>query len=150
MAGGIRKKDRVGWIGGDSYQREPEPISYCPHCRKHGLYEKLGSRILKPGEVMSNEEYEKWRQCTGCGMIFPIYETKIESKVQDFVETSDNPFDQGKTILGNDNKKRSKRSDMQKLKERIEREKDSDIKRELRMGHTVEIIEDGTEQAYLS
>ena len=31
---------------------------------------------------------------------------------------------------------------MQKLKEKIGGEKDDDIKRELRMGHTVEIIED--------
>ena len=47
------------------------------------------------------------------------------------------------TILGNENKKRPKRkTEMQKLK-RIDREKDDDIKRELRMGDTVEIRDSG-------
>ena len=44
-------------------------------------------------------------------------------------------------ILGNENKKRPKRkTEMQRLK-RIDREKDDDIKRKLRMGDTVEIRE---------
>lgn len=143
MAGGIKKKDRVGLVHADSYEIENGPISYCSHCRKHGLQEKLIPRILKPGELMSNEEYEKWKQCRGCGMIFPIYEVKTKSKLQDFVETTDNPFDSGQTILGNEKKKKSKRkSEMDRLKERIEREKDEDIKLELRQGNNVTIIED--------
>lgn len=65
MTGGITKKDRAGLIGVDSYQIEKEPISYCPHRLKHQIYEILKPRILKPGEVMTNEEYEKWKQCKG-------------------------------------------------------------------------------------
>jgi hypothetical protein len=64
--------------------------------------------------------------------------------IQDFVETTENPFDVGETITGLDNKKRltptQKRN--KRLKERIEKEKDEDIKRELRKGNIVQIIED--------
>ena len=37
--------------------------------------------------------------------MIPIYDVKKESKLQDFVDTSTNPFDQGKSIVGLDNKK---------------------------------------------
>lgn len=46
-------------------------------------------------------------------------------------------------MVGNENKKRKgRKSDIQRLKERIEREKDEDIKLELKHGKKVEIIED--------
>lgn len=63
--------------------------------------------------------------------------------MQDFVETSDNPFDKGKSItgLGIKVKKSPLKRQMQKLKDRVEEEKDEDIKRELRKGNIVQIIE---------
>jgi hypothetical protein len=63
--------------------------------------------------------------------------------IKDFVETSDIPFDQSKSIVGIDNKKRKTPSEKrrQKLKERIDSEKDKDIKRELRKGNIVTIVE---------
>jgi hypothetical protein len=39
-----------------------------------------------------------------CGQLIPIYEAKKESMLQDFVETADNPFEQGKSIVGLGNK----------------------------------------------
>jgi hypothetical protein len=64
--------------------------------------------------------------------------------LKDFVATSSNPFDQGKSIVGLDNKikKTPRQKERQKLKERIEQEKDEDIKRELRKGNIVNIIQD--------
>ena len=64
--------------------------------------------------------------------------------MKDFVATSSNPFDQGKSIVGLDNKikKTPRQKEKQKLKERIEQEKDEDIKRELRKGNIVNIIQD--------
>jgi len=50
------------------------------------------------------DDKENWKQCHNCGQIVPIYEAKKESKLQDFVETSDNPFDSGKSITGLGNK----------------------------------------------
>jgi hypothetical protein len=52
------------------------------------------------------------------------------------------PFDQGKPItgIGNKVKKSPFQKQMQKLRERIEQEKDEDIKRELKKGNIVQII----------
>lgn len=140
MAGGIRKK-RVSIV--PSYDtRESDPLSFCPFCLEHGLYELLGPRILKPNEP-SPEDYDQWRSCVGCGRTIPVYEQKFESVIEDVVESVGNPRDIGPTLVGNENKKRNRRkSDIQRLKERIEREKDEDIKLELKQGKTVEIIED--------
>jgi hypothetical protein len=73
-------------------------------------------------------------------------ELKKESKLQDFVETSDRPFSQGKSITGLGNKKlrdrHQRERERQRKLDRIEKEKDPDIKAELRKGNIVEIIED--------
>ena len=55
--------------------------------------------------------------------------------LQEFVETSTDPFSQGKSITGLGNKKLKSR--YQKMKERIEKEKDKDIKAELREGNVI-------------
>ena len=127
----------------DSYDtKAKDPISFCPFCLEHEIYELLGPRILKPNEPVP-EDYEQWRSCYGCGRTIPIYEQKFESEIEDVVESVDNPHDIGPTVVGNENKKRKRiKSDMQRLKERIERKKDDDIKRELMMGNIVTVTED--------
>lgn len=72
-----------------------------------------------------------------------IYEAKKESKLQDFVEVSSTQFDRGNKIVGLGNKKPklSYQKQRQKLLDRIDKEKDEDVKRELRKGNIVEIIE---------
>lgn len=90
-------------------------------------------------------DHDKWKQCHECGTIVPIYEVKKESRLVDFVETSDNPFDDVGTIIGLGNRRNklsSIQKERQKLLERIDQEKDEDIKRELRRGNIVQIIED--------
>jgi ribosomal silencing factor RsfS len=66
---------------------------------------------------------------------------KKESKLKYFVETSDNPFDQVKAIVGLDNKNRKKENKFEKLRKEIEKEKDKDIKQDLKKGNIVTIIE---------
>ena len=104
-----------------------------------------GVRVLLLGET-KQRDYDSWRQCHICGLIVPIYEHKKESKLKDFVETSDNPFDSGHiTGLGNKSNERKlteSQKEMKRLKEQIEKEKDIDIKQELKRGNTVTIIED--------
>lgn len=62
---------------------------------------------------------------------------------QYFVETSDNPFDSGKSITGLGNKKSANgnQKERQRQLEWIE-EKDPNIKAELKKGNIVQIIED--------
>ncbi len=64
--------------------------------------------------------------------------------LQDFVEVSDNQFDQGISVVGLGNKKKLNRfqREAQRLLDRIEKEKDEDIKRQLKKGNIVKIIED--------
>jgi hypothetical protein len=67
---------------------------------------------------------------------------KKESKLKDFVETSDNPFDNGQSITGLGNKSSTRKltesqKKMKKLKETIEQEKDKDIQAELGKGNIV-------------
>jgi hypothetical protein len=139
--GQINRKQTFGIIG---LNDEKEHVSYCLECLKQGLKSILKSRIYSiTDEPIPKEEKDKGRQCHECGQIVPIYEVKKESKLKDFVETSDNQFDQAKTIVGFDNKKRLTPAEKmnKKLKERIEQEKDEDIKRELRKGNEVTIID---------
>jgi hypothetical protein len=127
--GKIKKKDIQILHSYDT--GEKDPLSFCPFCLEHGLYELLGPRILKPNEPVP-EDYEQWRSCIGCGRIIPIYEQKFESEIEDVVESVDNPHDIGLSVLGNENKRRKgRKSDIQGLKERIEREKDPDIQKEI-------------------
>ena len=83
-------------------------------------------------------DHDQWLQSHECGEIFPIYEKKNEAVIKDFVETIENPFDQGKSIDGLGNKKRLTPSQkrMEKLKESIEKDKDSDVRAVLRKGNT--------------
>src|SRR5918993_859945 len=120
--------------------KEEERISYCPSCEEYGFREMLGPKILLRGQARPTD-YDKWLQCISCGRVYPIYEAKIESKLQDFVEVSDNPFDAGQNIVGIGIKKpkSSYEKQRQKLLERIENQKDEDIKAELRKGIIVQV-----------
>ena len=68
---------------------------------------------------------------------------KVEGILTDTIEVVSNPFDEGKNIVGLDNKKKKtgRERERQKVLDRIEDEKDEDIKEALRRGNTVEIIE---------
>lgn len=137
--GQIRKKE-VRILDSEGH----EPVSYCPHCLKYGVYRILRERIYMPEEVTNPHERENWRQCHDCGTIIPIYETKKESKLQDFIQISNNPFDPGQTVTGIGNKKHQNRyqKEREKVLERIDNEKDEEIKSALKKGNIVEIIED--------
>jgi len=58
--------------------------------------------------------------------------------IKDSIETIANPFDDGKHIVGLGNKR--KKNKYEKLLEEIEKEKDLEIKAELRKGNEVTII----------
>ena len=82
----------------------------------------------------------------GCGRVYAKYETKIEDKLgQQFTNTIDNPHDIGKSIVSLDNKKKLSpvQKERHRQKDRIQKEKDEDIKRELRKGNIVRDIRFG-------
>jgi hypothetical protein len=137
------EKQSFGIINFPDPNHEEAPISYCPECQANDVQSILKPRILMPGETKPRD-YDLWRQCWICGLIVPRYELKKESKIKDIVEVSDNPWDQGKSAPGLGNKRKRKQNEMQRLKDRIEQEKDLDVKQELKKGNIVEIIESAT------
>ncbi len=139
--GGIKRKEIQ--VLNNHYTNEKDPVSFCHECAKDGIYSVLGLRILAENEKPA-EDYYNWRQCKICTTIFPIYETKTESKLEDFVETSNDPFGQGKTMMGNENKKKltPRQKEIKRLKDEADKQKDPEIRAALKRGLDVYIIED--------
>jgi hypothetical protein len=150
MPGIKKRKGGAGWIGGEGLDeddfddgRPPRKILLCPHCIEYNFKNPLHHKILMKGEKPA-VDYDQWCSCLACGKTFARHEVKVEGILTDTIEVIDNPHDQGKSIVGLGNKVKKTRSqkERQKLLDRIEEEKDEDIKRELRKGNTVEIIEE--------
>jgi hypothetical protein len=134
--GQIKRKHTFSIIDVD----EEEIVSrYCHHCMEYGFYNKLGPKILI-GDERPAPDHDKWCQCIACGHIYAIHETTKEEMIKDSIETIQNPFDEGKHIIGLGNR-RHKKNKYEKLLEDIEQEKDPEIRAELRKGNKVTIIE---------
>jgi hypothetical protein len=118
--GQIRKKEAFGIIKGSLTDEEEEPISYC---EENGIRSIRGARVYMSGEVYGKVDSEGWKQCHECGLIVPVFELKRESRLKDIIEPTNNPFDQGKNIVGLDNKNRKKQNKFEKLRKEIEKEK---------------------------
>jgi hypothetical protein len=149
---GIRNIDLfrgVKDIHGDN--EDDDNRQYCQACLQYGIRSKLKRRMYK---VETNEERkpklvpanvpdaDRFRQCFHCGDIVPIYNVKYESKIEDFVQPIDNPFDSNPGNMegftpGRDRLKLSKSKSIYKRKKQyIESIKDEDIRRELADGQS--------------
>jgi hypothetical protein len=73
--------------------------------------------------------------CSNCGQVYPIYQQKIEPKIQDFTQTFDNPFEvEREVVIGIDSRKANRKA--RKKKELFGDINDPDLKRELPSGQT--------------
>jgi len=145
------EKDRYG-----DYD-ELENRQYCQSCLQLGIRSKLMKRMYKVEKIDEQgqgqegkpklvpatvPDADRFRQCYHCGDIVPIYNVKTESKIEDFVETIDNPFDTNPGNMeaftpGRDRLKLNKSKSIYKRKKQyIESIKDEDIQRELADGQT--------------
>ena len=97
MVGGIRTPRIASALTDGEDQKEE--TAFCESCRQIGILSKLEKRLwvfntnTKELERVNDEDRENFRQCYNCGDTVPIYEVKKEAKISDFVETSDDPFD---------------------------------------------------------
>jgi hypothetical protein len=113
--------------------------SYCKHCLKFGFMVQLKNRIYPDNETIP-VDHENWLQCHECGTIVPVYEIEKEATIKDVIETTDNPFDIGKSFLGIDSrtsiggKNARKKRDRQKQLDEI---KETDLKADLAKGNTL-------------
>jgi len=158
---GIKKANIFGHskIEKDRYgdNDDQEDRQYCQSCLQLGIRSKLMKRMYK---VASNEDgqpklvpasvpdADRFRQCYHCGDIVPIYHVKTESKIEDFVETIDNPFDANPGNMegftpGRDRLKLNKSKSIYKRKRQYaDSIKDDDIKKEILNGNQVTILDD--------
>jgi len=142
----MKRIKKFGIINSDD-DYEEKVIRLCEHCLSYGLKNKLGPRLYRHDEPIPTD-WEEFLQCPKCGNIFGKYEVKTEASIEDFAQITDNPFDEGKTVVGLNNitRGRTKTTDLHKrikrMKQEIDKEKDQDIKKELRKGNTVTIVED--------
>jgi hypothetical protein len=73
--------------------------------------------------------------CSNYGLVYQIYQQKIEPKIQDFTQTFDNPFEVDReALIGIDSRKASRKA--RKKKEMFDDINDPDLKRELASGQT--------------
>ena len=163
---GVKKVDLFnvgsGYLKGDKDLHDDDidgdNKGYCPSCLKYGIRELLKKRMFKVEVVVDSAieskpkpklvpaqvpDADRFRQCHRCGDIVAIYNVKYESKIADFVETIDNPFDSNPGNMsslkfGGKNTRIDKSPSIyKKRKKYIESIKDPDIKEELKQGNTL-------------
>ncbi len=139
-------------VHGDT-DNEGDNRQYCQSCLQYGIRSKLKRRMYKVETSEKENESPKlipavvpdadrFRQCYHCGDIVPIYNVKYESKIEDFVDTIDNPFDANPgnmqaITLGR--KLKSPKSIYKRRKQYAESFNDPDIKDEILKGNQVTI-----------
>jgi hypothetical protein len=140
MVGGIRSVSPFSALTDGANQIENEDF-YCEHCMVVGVKSKLEKRLWvfnnesKELEAVADQDRENFRMCYTCGDIFPIYELKVQPKIQDFVEPIDNPFDNNPQGIESYNPKYS-------LKKKRSKHKDPEIQEFLDRGDNVTNIND--------
>ena len=134
---------------------------YCQSCLQYGIRSKLKKRMYKvevDADKATESETEakpkpklvpatvpdadRFRQCYHCGDIVHLYNVKYESKIEDFVDTIDNPFDSNPGNMEGftpGRKLNKSKSIYKRRKQYIESIKDEDVKQELLQGNQVTI-----------
>ena len=113
------------------FEGDEGKIRYCEHCEEYGFKNKLGPKILKDGEE-KKPDYDQWLSCYECGNTYPIHSAKIESKIKDFVQTTDNPFEDNESMfLSTDSNKERRRKGKHKSRFKVGEHEDPEIQREI-------------------
>lgn len=132
----ISNKDRIGII--EDTSAEHDAVAFCRLCERFGIRAPLGPRL-----DYNERDADKWRQCTFCRRIFPIYEIKHEGKLVGLLEPEENPFKSTGEVTGLDNKIVDKRAEKKEaIKKRIREERDPEIRALLKQGFDVTFREE--------
>jgi hypothetical protein len=84
-------------------EKEDPKKAYCRNCEElTGRLNKLVPRLV------NGVEDDKFRICSYCGEIYPIYDVKYFTEYEPKGYISDNPFDSGTRVLTVNNKRKSK------------------------------------------
>jgi hypothetical protein len=143
---GIRTPPIASALYGDGSDTVKEELSYCEHCLVVGIKSKLQKRLWqfnhekKEYEQVADPDKERFMQCWTCGDIFPVYEVKKESKITDFVEVSEDPFDDNPGNMETFGKTPSQSVGLKKYKNKRRIHKDAEIQEFLDRGDEVSNI----------
>jgi hypothetical protein len=133
----ISDKARVGIV--EDNTPEHEAIAFCRLCERFGIRAVLG-----PRQHYNERDADKWRECTFCRRIFPIYEIKHEGKLVGLIEPETNPFKSTGEVIGLDNKVHDRNQiRKEQIKKRIREERDPEVRALLKQGYDV-TFQDGT------
>ncbi len=127
------RRSRLGIVDFSDDDEQQQSKSYCRKCLVYHLQVPLKNRIY-PKDQPIPPDHDQWVQCHNCGSVFALHELEKESTLKDVIETTSNPFDQGKEFLGIDSRKARKKRERQRELEDI---KDDEVKRELAKGNTL-------------
>jgi hypothetical protein len=114
----------------DDWDWEPEKI-VCPKCLEFGYENRLGPKILMPGEIKS-DDYHDWLECGTCGWLCPIYSVAKEANIKNAVETVESPTDDKLQLVSAHKKRKPIRKVSRHINKHIRKTKDADIAREIR------------------
>lgn len=95
---------RSGHVSFLDPDREDIKRAYCQKCEDiAGQFNKLVPRIVNG--VLDN----KFKLCSYCGEVYPIFDVKFEPEYEPKGYISDNPFDTGAKVAVKDAKRRSRK-----------------------------------------
>jgi len=143
---GIRTPSFLSAIDTDPYPYPHEKEGYCEQCIKAGVKSPLQKRMYrfndktKQAEIITDSDQDKFRQCYNCGDVVPVYEVKLEPKIEDFVETTDDPFDNNPGNMETFGKTPRQSVGLKKYKNKRRIHKDPEIQEFLDRGDNVENI----------
>ncbi len=127
----ISNKDRIGILHNDNPRTDA--IAFCRFCEKFGIRAVLG-----PRQNYTERDADKWRECTFCRRIFPIYEIRHEGKLVGLIEPETNPFKSTGSVEGLDNKVFDRTAQRKReIQKKIREEKDPEIRHLLKQGFDV-------------
>ena len=126
----ITKKDTYSTIEGE----EEQETLYCAYCDRFGV-----TAILQHRPNYNETDKELWRYCNNCKRIQPASSGTKRGVLKGVVDPIETPFETV-NITGIDNKKPMTLSQKyrKQLLDKASKEKDSEIRREILKGNTVD------------
>ena len=126
----ISKKETYGTIEAE----EEHEIIYCAYCSRHDI-----KAILQSRSNYNATDKELWRECPNCKRILPASSGKKTSQLTGVVDPIDSVFDKANiTGINNKRKRTLKEKYRQQILEKVNKETDSEIRREILKGNQVD------------
>jgi hypothetical protein len=124
-----------------------DTVVWCPACENRGYKNRIGPKILMPGEIRPDNYSDLW-ECAVCGLYGDASQIPKQETIKDAVETSDSPYDD-KTIIQSIKRRKSNTGKQiaprggSKRRKKNQFHEDNDINEEMRKhGDRVKVLYD--------